>query len=47
MKCLFSYYSYLEMLVVLSVVVRQSDLHLFTDPLLEVIALTHELVELL
>jgi len=35
------------MFIVLSVVVRQSDLHLFTDPLFEVVALTHELVKLL
>ena len=35
------------MFVVLSVVVRQSGLHLFTDPLLQVVTLTHELVKLL
>ena len=35
------------MFVVLSVVVRQSGLHLFTNPLFQVVTLTHELVELL
>ena len=35
------------MFVVLSIVVRQSNLHLFTNPLFQVIRLSHELMELL
>ena len=35
------------MFVVLSVVVRQRSLHLFTNPLFQVVTLAHELMKLL
>jgi len=40
-------HSHLKMLIVLSIIIRQCNLHLFTDPLFQIVTLTHKIMELL